>query len=179
MTSAPIERRNAPAFAHIGITVPSLDDAVAWYRDVLGLELIAGPAEVSAGDGYEGRMASGVFGARFGAMRQAHLSTANGVALELFEFTDPATQPPTEPFAYWRTGPFHLCLVERDIEDLVERIRTSGGRQRTAVWTIRPGEPYRMCYCEDPFGTIVEIYSHSHEQTYVRAHLVPVVEPAT
>jgi hypothetical protein len=24
----------------------------------------------------------------------------------------------------------------------------------------------RMCYCEDPFGNVIEIYSHSYEQMY-------------
>jgi hypothetical protein len=30
-----------------------------------------------------------------------------------------------------------------------------------------PGEkPYRMVYMEDPFGNIIEIYSHSYELHY-------------
>ena len=30
-----------------------------------------------------------------------------------------------------------------------------------------PGKkPYRMCYVEDPFGIVFEIYSHSYELTY-------------
>jgi len=30
-----------------------------------------------------------------------------------------------------------------------------------------PGEkPYRMIYMEDPFGNIIEIYSHSYELHY-------------
>jgi len=30
-----------------------------------------------------------------------------------------------------------------------------------------PGEKlYRMVYCEDPFGNLIEIYSHSYELTY-------------
>jgi catechol 2,3-dioxygenase-like lactoylglutathione lyase family enzyme len=169
--------RNPPAFGHVGVTVPSLEAAVSWYRAVLGLELIAGATETKAGEGHEGRMASEVFGPRFGFMRQAHLCAANGVAIELFEFMDPAPERPS--FTYWRTGPSHVCLVERDVEALADRIRTSGGRQRTAVWAIRPGEPYRMCYCEDPFGTIVELYSHSHEQTYAGTHGALDVDAAT
>jgi catechol 2,3-dioxygenase-like lactoylglutathione lyase family enzyme len=177
MAAAQTALRNPPGFAHVGITVPSLDAAVTWYRAVIGLELIAGPTEVNAGQGHEGRMASEVFGPGFGSLRQAHLSTANGVALELFEFVDPG--PERSTFAYGRTGPSHLCLVERDIEGLLDRIRSCGGRQRTAIWAIRPGEPYRMCHCEDPFGTIVELYSHSHEQTYARAGRLLDVDAAT
>jgi hypothetical protein len=30
-----------------------------------------------------------------------------------------------------------------------------------------PGEkPYRMCYVEDPFGIVFEVYSHGYELTY-------------
>ena len=45
------------------------------------------------------------------------------------------------------------------------------------IWKARAGEsqvrkyypgekPYRMVYCEDPFGNIFELYSHSYELTY-------------
>ena len=42
-----------------------------------------------------------------------------------------------------------------------------GGKQRMPVREYYPGEkPYRMVYCEDPFGNLIEIYSHSYELTY-------------
>ncbi len=25
---------------------------------------------------------------------------------------------------------------------------------------------YRLCYCEDPFGNIIEIYTHNYETLY-------------
>ena len=27
-------------------------------------------------------------------------------------------------------------------------------------------KPYKMCYVEDPFGIVFEIYTHSYELTY-------------
>jgi len=52
-------------------------------------------------------------------------------------------------------------------EGLVDRVVAAGGKQRMPVRYYFPGEkPYRMVYCEDPFGNIVEIYSHSYELTY-------------
>ena len=42
-----------------------------------------------------------------------------------------------------------------------------GGKQRMPIREYYPGEkPYRMCYVEDPFGLIFEVYSHSYELTY-------------
>ncbi len=45
--------------------------------------------------------------------------------------------------------------------------KRSGKRRMEKPRYYYPGEkPYRMIYMEDPFGNIVEIYSHSYELTY-------------
>jgi catechol 2,3-dioxygenase-like lactoylglutathione lyase family enzyme len=138
------------------MTVRDLDGAVRWYRDVLGLDPLGPAVEVTAGAGHSGTVAADVFGPGFGRFRQAHLTSANGVALELFEFAEPPVR-----------GILHVCLVAPDVEAAAERIAASGGRRRTShVWDIFEGEPYRTCFCEDPFGNVLELYSHSHERTY-------------
>ena len=54
------------------------------------------------------------------------------------------------------------------------RIVAAGGRQRMPVREYFPGEkPYRMVYMEDPFGNILEIYSHSYELTYAAGAYQP------
>jgi catechol 2,3-dioxygenase-like lactoylglutathione lyase family enzyme len=144
------------AITHVGLSIPDLDGAISWYSHVLGLERLGEPTSVRAHDGHAGVVAADVLGADFGAFRQAHLAGANGVALELFEFEERRRQP----------GIFHFCLVVPDVRRTAERIATSGGRRSSRVWEIFRGEPYLTCYCEDPFGTVVELYSHSHERTY-------------
>jgi catechol 2,3-dioxygenase-like lactoylglutathione lyase family enzyme len=152
--------------AHLGITVPNLDEAVDWYSRVLGFRLIAPVGEVVIADGgHMAELCADIFGADLKAFRSAHLSTAGGVALELLEFVDPAVEPPVDNFEYWRGGFSHLCVVDPDIEGLVEKIVANGGRRRTKVWTMFEGDPYKLAYCEDPFGNILEIYTHSNEQT--------------
>jgi catechol 2,3-dioxygenase-like lactoylglutathione lyase family enzyme len=154
------------ALVHVGITVPDLDAAVAWYEEVLGCDRLLGPIVVDAADGHAGTIAADVFGPRFRRFRQAQLSMANGVGIELFEFVEPPTERRADPLEFWRTGVFHLCVREPDVAGLARRIAATGGRMRTPVHQSFAGEPYRWCYCEDPFGTIVEIYSHSHEQVF-------------
>jgi catechol 2,3-dioxygenase-like lactoylglutathione lyase family enzyme len=144
------------AFAHVGMTVPDLDRAVTWYRDVLGLEPLASATCVRAHEGHAGTVAADVLGPGLAAFRQAHLTSANGVALELFEFEG---DPP-------RSGIFHFCVVVPDVRRTAEGITAAGGRRTSRVWNLFRGEPYLTCYCEDPFGNIVELYSHSHERTY-------------
>lgn len=155
------------AIAHVGMTVTDLDAAAEWYEDVLGLEPLGPPAEVRAGEGHEGALAAEVFGAGFGAFRQAHLTGANGAALELFQFLDPASERRAANFDFRRTGLFHVCVVVPDVDRVAERIAARGGRRRMVrAARIFPGEPYRTCFCEDPFGCVIELYSHSHERVY-------------
>src|SRR4051794_17847216 len=159
--------RQPPAFGHIGITVPDIDHAIEWYRDALGFEVLLGPVEVEADMSHAGRNATEVFGSRFGRMRQAHLTTSNGIGIELFQFDAPPTSASDRRFDYWKSGVFHFCVIDRDIDGLAARIEESGGKVRTRpVRHAFPGEHYRWCYCEDPFGNVIEIHSHSHEQVY-------------
>jgi catechol 2,3-dioxygenase-like lactoylglutathione lyase family enzyme len=155
------------AIAHVGMTVTDLDAAVAWYADVLRLEPLGAAVEVRAGHGHAGALAAEVFGDGFGGFRQAHLTGANGTALELFQFVDPASERRAGNLDFRRTGIFHVCLVAREIERTADRIAALGGRRRMErAEPIFPGEPYRTCYCEDPFGNVIELYSHSHERVY-------------
>jgi hypothetical protein len=32
-----------------------------------------------------------------------------------------------------------------------------------------PGSGKKICFCEDPFGNVIEIYSHSYEQFWANA----------
>jgi catechol 2,3-dioxygenase-like lactoylglutathione lyase family enzyme len=143
------------AITHAGIAVPDLDAAVAWYSDVLGLEPLGPPVTIGAGEAHADRVAADVLGP--GVFRQAHLTSTNGVAVELFEFCE--EQP-------GRRGIFHLCFVPPSFDRAAARIAAGGGRRTSRIWPIFPDAPYRACYFEDPFGNTVELYSHSHERTY-------------
>jgi catechol 2,3-dioxygenase-like lactoylglutathione lyase family enzyme len=167
------DRLSGPRFAHVGLTVEDLEAAVRWYGAVLGLELLAGPVEVEAGAGHAGRAAADVFGPAFRRLRQAHLGTIDGAAIELFEFVEPRSRHPADRFDYRRQGCFHFCLVAPDIESAVRRIERGGGRRRTAIWAVAPGSPCRFCFCEDPWGNVFELHTHSPERVYGAG---PVVE---
>jgi catechol 2,3-dioxygenase-like lactoylglutathione lyase family enzyme len=155
------------AIAHVGVTVTDVDHAACWYADVLGLDPLGPVVEVRDGDGHAGRLAREVFGPGFGAFRQAHLAGSNGAAIELFEFLDPPSEPRAAGFEFRRNGISHVCLVATDVERTADAIAGGGGRRRMPrAAPIFRGEPYRTCFCEDPFGNVVELYSHSHERIY-------------
>ncbi|BDY05284.1 MULTISPECIES: lactoylglutathione lyase family protein [unclassified Ferrimonas] len=152
-------------FSHIGISVPDLEAAVKFYTEVMGWYLIMEPAEVTEDDSAIGIMCNDVFGPGWGSFKIAHLATGDKIGIELFEF--PNAQNPENNFEFWKTGVFHFSVQDPDLEGLVEKILAAGGKQRMPVRYYYPGEkPYRMVYMEDPFGNILEIYSHSYELTY-------------
>lgn len=153
------------SFSHIGLSVPDLDGAVKFYTEVMGWYVIMKPTTIKEDDTAVGIMCTDVCGAGWKSLRIAHLSTGDRVGVEIFEFRN--AEKPENNFEYWKTSVFHFCVQDPDVEGLAARIVAAGGKQRMPVREYFPGEkPYRMVYMEDPFGNIIEIYSHSYELTY-------------
>jgi hypothetical protein len=111
-----------------------------------------------------GQLCIDVFGKGWGSFRIAHMSTGDKIGAEMFEFKNNETP---KDFEYCRTGAFHSCVQDTDIEGLVAKIVAHGSKQRMPIREYCPKEtPYKMCYVEGPFGLIFEVYSHSYELTY-------------
>ncbi|WP_421726145.1 VOC family protein [Bauldia sp.] len=156
------------AVNHIGAVVPDIEAAIDWYRDVMGFGLVAGPFDLRPDDP-NGAQTMDVLGEKLKHLRIAHMSSANGVGLELFEPVDPKIERRDDMVEFWRNGFFHICVTDPDVEGLVARIVETGGKQLSKFWRERPPHPeYRMCYCADPFGNVVEVYSHQYE--HMQAH---------
>lgn len=155
------------AVNHVGVGVADIVRAIEWYRDVLGFTLLQGPLQVRADPGYRANEVRDVLGQDFNEMLQAHMVSVNGVGIELFQLIDPPHQKREPSLEYWKSGWFHICVTDPNVEELAARIAASGGRQRSKIWRINGSTAeYRMCYCEDPFGNIVEIYTHNYETLY-------------
>lgn len=150
--------------AHVGVTVPDIEEAIEWYQNVLGFTLIRGPDTVVGNEGHGGRQAVEFLG-DFEEMKLAHLATGNQIGVEIFEFEetpDERSEPNPKEQGY-----FHMCVIDPDVEGLAAEIETSGGEHHTAVWTLREDDDeYTLTYCKDPWGNLLEIYSHSHERMF-------------
>jgi lactoylglutathione lyase family protein len=145
--------------------VTDLAAAVQFYTEVMGWYLIMPPTTITEDASAIGIMSTDAFGAGWGSARIAHLSTGDRIGVEIFEFIN--AEKPQNNFEYTKTGVFHFCVQDPDVEGLAAKIVAAGGRQRMPVREYFPGErPFRMVYMEDPFGIILEIYSHSYELTY-------------
>lgn len=154
------------SFSHIGITVPDIHRAVKFYSDIMGWYIIMAPSQVKKErETAIGQMCIDVFGEDWEEFQIAHMSTSDGIGIELFSFPNSAEEAPK--FNPFQTGLFHFCVQDPNIEVLIEKIVKAGGKQRMPIREYYPTEkPYKMCYVEDPFGIVFEIYTHSYELTY-------------
>lgn len=55
----------ARALDHVGISVPDIDAALAWYRDVLGCYVLMEPMEAVADESHFGQIVGDIFGPGF------------------------------------------------------------------------------------------------------------------
>jgi catechol 2,3-dioxygenase-like lactoylglutathione lyase family enzyme len=153
------------ALNHVGLTVPDIFAALDWYAQVLGCTHIMGPRLLEASSAATHETPS-IFGPRFRRAYQAHLLTANGVGLELFQFLEPPVGERDPEMPYWRPGPWHLCFTHPNVGAVAARIAAAGGVQKIPVTAFVPGRPWQLVYCEDPFGNTIEIISNSYAEIF-------------
>ncbi|CAF3810031.1 unnamed protein product [Rotaria sp. Silwood1] len=151
---------------HVGISVTDIDAVLAWYRDVLGFTVLVAPVEIVVNNSTSmGSLLSQMYPPEMKRVKMAHITSGNGVGLELFQFIDPPTRRPnTTSFEYSRAGLFHICVTDPEPEILIRRIVATGGKQLSPVLTVFSGEIYQAVYCLDPFGNVVEIMTTSYER---------------
>lgn len=134
----------APEAHHFGVTVADLDGAVAFYRDVLGLDVLD---RFTVGDE---AFATGV-GVPNATGRFAHLD-ADGARIELVEY-DPEGEPAVTESVN-QPGAKHLGLAVPDVDAvhaaLPEHVETLSAPQTTESGT-------RILFVRDPEGNLVEL----------------------
>jgi catechol 2,3-dioxygenase-like lactoylglutathione lyase family enzyme len=149
---------------HIAVSVPNLEEAVKWYTEVLGFTVVKDPIDIIADQSLKGRAVKDIHGPALKKMRMAWLSSANQVGFEIIEYVEPKAEKRLDNFEYWKSGFIHICITDPNIKELCRRISESGGKQRTEIWEVVPDKGYKIAFCEDPFGNIIEIFDHSYEQ---------------
>ncbi len=161
-----MESPPACPLAHVALTVPDLAAAAEWYRKVLGFERLLPDAErvLADDDPAVGRIEA-IFGPGARAFKVAHLATASGAALELFEWSDPAGEA-GDGYRFWRTGLIHFAFVDPDPVACAERVRANGGTVKAEVAPALPGTEYTMCTCADPFGIVFDVISHPDQEVF-------------
>jgi lactoylglutathione lyase len=141
-----------PAILHTGLTVRDLDRSLAFYRDLLGMELVFAQEK-------EGGYLAAIVGYPDAHVRMAHLAFGgDGARIELFQYLRP--EPAGEPSEPRDVGITHVCLVVEDLRSMYERLLAAGVRMRSAPVLVDTGANaggYGL-YLHDPDGALVELF---------------------
>jgi catechol 2,3-dioxygenase-like lactoylglutathione lyase family enzyme len=153
---------------HVGLTVPDLDAAVNFYRDVIGgVELFrVGPLDASAlpkmPDGRDWTEAYlGVADARaFIAM----LQVGSNLMLELFQYEKPLERRSSPP-RNCDPGGHHIAFKVADIIQAVSYLRGKGVRvfEGPAAIESGPNAGVKWIYFLDPWGNQLELFEYSRQ----------------
>jgi glyoxylase I family protein len=133
---------------HTAISVPDLEQALAFYCGLLGFEIEI-QSEWSAGNALN----DSVIGVADTAAKSALLK-AGGTRIELFEYKNPPGSSAQTPPSLWDHGITHLCFNVADIDVEYRRLCAAGIKFNS--------EPVKMgrwffVYGRDPFGNFFEL----------------------
>jgi catechol 2,3-dioxygenase-like lactoylglutathione lyase family enzyme len=151
--------------AHAGVCVPDVEEAVAWYRDVLGMTVLSPPYPVEGPD-IERDMGELIpdpvrlKGAIVGFDRSDHV-------LELIEYPDHAAHDAGRSMTH--AGISHIGLVCDDVPATRSSLEGQGVRFLTADHTGAGIAGLRTTWFEDPYGVVFILMQKSDpERPYWR-----------
>jgi glyoxylase I family protein len=144
---------------HVGLSVPSIASARAFYCDVLGMEATS-PYDFSPS-----ARGDAILELK-GASARSILLRAGNTYLELFEFTQPRPEPRDSPPRVCDHGFTHLAFeIESEaIEGLYTELEEAGVRWHAPLSTDEDG--FTNTYGRDPFGNIIEIQAVDAESEF-------------
>jgi catechol 2,3-dioxygenase-like lactoylglutathione lyase family enzyme len=152
---------------HTAICTADLDRLVAFYRDVVGFEV------VNEGAWERNELIDSVIGLKDSAARTVMMRAGNAY-LEFFQYSAPDARE-AEPLRPCDRGYTHICLDVVDIQAEHARLSQAGMRFNRA-----PGDfgDIRAVYGWDLDGNVVEIQetapTHATDLSRVRAPAAPV-----
>lgn len=143
-------------FWHAGLTVSSMERSLAFYRDLLGLEIVSDRTVREAG-------VLAVTGTAVGAIRVCMLRVPGADAyLELLQYD--ALRPAGAAARPDSVGTAHVCFYVDDLPVAWERLRAAGVVAISgAPVDFSDRIPGTWCvYVHDPDGFVVELFDGPH-----------------
>jgi catechol 2,3-dioxygenase-like lactoylglutathione lyase family enzyme len=138
-------------FDHVGVTVQDLDRSLAFYHDLLGLEVLR------RRDRFKAEYVQKLVGLPDAEMSVAMLAIPNGGKVELVQYHEPlGKQIDAAPCD---RGGVHFALLVEDIHWLKAALEASGVAfvSEPQCSPSGPTQGTYFVYCRDPDGAIVEL----------------------
>jgi catechol 2,3-dioxygenase-like lactoylglutathione lyase family enzyme len=160
---------------HIGLTVPDLDQATAFFVDVLGCVVVFEAGPFRADDDWMAEHLNVHPRAEIRRLRM--LRCATGPALELFEYTAPE-QARTGP-ANSDVGGHHIAFYVEDMSSGVRYLTERGVRVLGAptLLTTGPSAGLSFVYFLAPWGLQLELVSYPRGLAYEATSSVRLWRP--
>ena len=156
---------------HVGITVPDVADAVAWFEDVLGC---SSPLAFGPFSGVDA-----ILDVHPDAVVQhiQHVRCGNGPSVELFQYASPDQD--TTFRSNSDIGGKHLAFYVRHIDKAVSTMQSKGVEKLAGPLPVTegPAAGQTINYFRTPFGTYIELISYPGGMAYEATAATPLWDP--
>jgi len=161
---------------HVGITVPDIDEAVTWFREVMGA---AAPLTFGPFGDPQGTLMTDLLGVDPRAVIQqiTSLRIGRSANIELFQYTAP-DQHTTHPRNSDWSG-HHVAFYVTDIDAAVAYMQSRGAQKFLGPFAVTdgPAAGQSINYFRTPFGTYIELISYPNGMAYEQTAPVPLWSP--
>jgi catechol 2,3-dioxygenase-like lactoylglutathione lyase family enzyme len=161
---------------HVGITVPDIEEAVAWFEDVLGC---SAPLTFGPFSDPSGTFMQDLLGVHPRAVIEqiTLVRCGNGPSVELFEYTSP-----DQDQSFRKNSDFggkHIAFYVRHIDKAVGYMQSKGVEKLLGPLPVTdgPAAGQTINYFRAPFGTYVELISYPHGMAYEASAETPLWDP--
>jgi catechol 2,3-dioxygenase-like lactoylglutathione lyase family enzyme len=142
---------------HIGITVPSIDEGIAFFKLVFGAIEVFHTGAFDVDDNFMSRKLGAAPHTRIRDL--VFLRCGNGTSVELFEYKGEDTVTPQKRSS--EIGGTHICFEVEDVFASAARLKEHGVELLEGPNTVDAGplEGFSWIYFRAPWGQILEIAS--------------------
>jgi catechol 2,3-dioxygenase-like lactoylglutathione lyase family enzyme len=160
---------------HIGLTVPDIETATAFFRDVVGAEVLYDIGPFESPDDWMAQHLAVHPRSRINKLRV--IRVANGPVLELFEFSAPdqdTRMPRNSDFGGW-----HLAFYVDDMDKALAALKAHRCdiQSGPVEMTEGPSAGLSWLYFKAPWGQQLELVSYPHGLAAYRHLAKPVWRP--
>jgi catechol 2,3-dioxygenase-like lactoylglutathione lyase family enzyme len=161
---------------HVGITVPDIDEAIAWFEDVMGCvaPLTFGPFSDPTGTFMQDLLD---VDPRAVIHQITMVRCGHSANIELFEYSAPGQRTTFPRNSDW--AGHHIAFYVTDIDAAVAYMTSRGAQKFLGPLPVTdgPAAGQSINYFRTPFGTYVELISYPNGMAYERDPSRPLWSP--
>ena len=161
---------------HVGITVPDISEAIAWFEDVLGCRapLTFGPFSDPTGTFIQDLLD---VNPRAVVEQITQVRCGNGPSIELFEYESPDQDQSFRKNSDY--GGKHIAFYVRHIDKAVDYMVSKGVEKLLGPLPVTegPAAGQTINYFKTPFGTYIELISYPKGMAYEATAETPLWDP--